>query len=193
MRNCKILLSMIMLLCLLVQGYAQPEPGSPNIVYTDPAIREMQQALEGLNAPDQSANEKPQASSSLSSPTQSTFTDYKARANDFLNGAEAANYYAISVPDFINRTKIDTDWIVLDVRRSDAYSKGHIQNAINVPINNLISSMGTIPSGKRVAIYGDTNTESAFCAMSLSVFGDHEAYVLLDGISAWQQAGMPIV
>jgi rhodanese-related sulfurtransferase len=193
MRNFKILLSTIVLLCLAVQAYAQPEPGSPNIVHTDPAIREMQQALEGLSAPGQSASEKPQASSSLSAPAQGAFTDYKAKANDFLNGADASGYYTISIPDFINRTKIDTDWIVLDVRRSDEYSQGHIQNAINIPINNLISLMGTVPSGKRVAVYGSTNTEAAFCAMSLSIFGDREAYVLSDGISAWQQAGMPIV
>ena len=193
MRSCKILLSMIMLLCLALQAYAQLEPGSPNIVYTDPAIREMQQALAGINAPDQGMNEKPQASSSLSGTTKGTFTDYKAKANDFLNGATAANYYSISVPDFINSTKIDTNWMIVDVRSSDAFASGHIQGAMNLPINNLISLMGTVPSGKRIAVCGSTNADAAFGAMALWVFGDHDAYVLLDGISAWRQAGMPFV
>jgi rhodanese-related sulfurtransferase len=192
MKSRRILLGMIMLLCLAIQAYSQPEAGSPNIVYTDPAIKEMQQALEGINGPGQGANEKPQASSSLSGPTKGTFTDYKAKANDFLNGAMATNYYSISVPDFINNTKIDTNWMIVDVRSSNAFAQGHIQGAMNLPINNLISLMGTVPSGKRIAVCGSTNSDAAFGAMALCVFGDHEAYVLLDGISAWQQAGMPM-
>ena len=69
-----------------------------------------------------------------------------------------------------------------------------VQNAINVPIHNLVSLMGsTIPVEKKIAVYGTTNTDPAFGAMALNIFGDREAYVLLDGIQAWQQSGMPIV
>lgn len=195
MRYIKILLSMILLFCLAVNAYAQPEPGSPNIVYTDPAIREMKQALDGTYNPDQSVKGKPPASSSLSNQaSQSSFPNYMAKANDFLNGAAANNYYAVTVPDFINRTKIDTNWVIVDIRPADAYAQGHIGNAINVPASNLISLMGTtVPAGKRVAVYGTTNTDAAFGAMALSIFGNREAYVLLDGISAWQAAGMPVV
>lgn len=195
MKHGKILLSMILILCLAVQVYALPEPDSPSIVSTDPAIKEMEQALQGLSNPDQSAKGKPPASSSLSNQAgQSAFPNYMAKANDFLNGAAANNYYAVTVPDFINRTKIDTNWVIVDIRPADAYAQGHIGNAINVPASNLISLMGTtVPAGKRVAVCGTTNTDAAFGAMALSIFGNREAYVLLDGLSAWQASGMPVV
>jgi len=192
----KMLLCAIILICLIIQSYSQPEPNSPNIVSTDPAIREMLQSLEGFESVYQSTSDKPQASSSVSGDQtfKNGFPNYMAKANDFLNSAAASKYYAVTVPEFINRTKIDTNWIILDIRPANVYAGGHIQNAINVPINNLISMMGsTIPAGKRIAVYGTTNTDAAFGAMSLSIFGDREAYVLLDGISAWQQSGMPIV
>ncbi len=194
MRYSKILLCVILLLCLIVQAYAQPQPDSPNIVYTDPAIREMQQSLEGYKT-DLSMKGKPPASSPLSSnqTVQSPFPNYMAKANDFLNGAAASNYYAVAVPDFINRTRIDMDWVIVDIRPANAYAQGHIENAINVPAPNLISMMGTtIPAGKKVAVYGTTNTDAAFGVMALSIFGNREAYVLLDGVSAWQQAGMMV-
>ena len=181
----KMLLCTTMLLCLVIQAYSQSDPSSPSIVYTDPAIKEMQQSLEGFENVYQSTSDKPQASSSVSGDQtfKNGFPDYMAKANDFLNGVDASNYYAVTVPEFINRTKIDANWVILDIRPVNVYAEGHIQNAINVPINNLISMMGsTIPAGKKIAVYGTTNTDAAFGAMALNVFGDREAYVLLDGI-----------
>jgi len=192
----KMLLCTILLFCLAIQAYSQPEPNSPSIVSTDPAIREMLQSLERLNNNDQSSKGNPPASSPLSGgPTvRSGFPDYLAKANDFLNGVASSSYYALTVPEFINRTKIDANWEVVDIRPSNVYAAGHIQNAINMPVNNLISMMGsTIPAGKRIAVYGSTNADAAYAVMALDIFGNREAYVLLDGISAWEQAGMPVV
>ncbi len=191
----KMLLCTVMLLCLAIQAYSQSDPNSPSMVYTDPAIKEMQQSIEGFKSVYQSTSDKPSASSSVSGDQtfKNGFPDYTAKANDFLNGVDASEYYALTVPEFINKTKIDTNWVVVDIRPTDVYTEGHIQNAINVPIGNLISMMGTIPASKRIAVYGTTNTEAAFGAMALTLFGNREAYVLLDGVQAWQQSGMPIV
>ncbi len=183
----KMLLCTAMLLYLTIQAYSQP--------YADPAINEMQQSLEGFKEVYQSTTDRPQASASVSGDQtfKSGFPDYKAKANDFLNEVDASKYYAVTVPEFINRTKIDTNWVIVDIRPANTYATGHIQNAMNVPINNLISMMGTIPAGKRIAVYGTANTEAAFGVMTLTLFGSREAYVLLDGISAWQQSGMSLV
>lgn len=190
------LLCMIALLCLVVQAYSQPVSGSPSTVSSDPAISEMLQSLDRYSGTDQSAKGAPPASSPLSGNRtfKNGFPDYPAIANDFLNGAAASDYYTVTVPEFINRTKIDTNWVIVDIRPASMYAEGHIQNAINAPVNNLVSMMGsTIPAGKRIAVYGATNTDAAYAVMALDLFGNRDAYVLLDGISAWQQAAMPVV
>ncbi len=192
----KMLLSIAMLLCLVAQAYSQPASSSPSIVSTDPAIREMLQSLDRYSNTDQSTKGAPPASSPLSSNRtfQSGFPNYQAIANDFLNGAAASDYYTVTVPEFINRTKIDTNWVIVDIRPANTYAGGHIPNAINMPVNNLISMMGsTIPAGKRIAVYGSTNIDAAYAAMALDIFGNREAYVLMDGISGWKQSGMPVV
>ncbi|MFB3765231.1 MAG: rhodanese-like domain-containing protein [Methanotrichaceae archaeon] len=191
----KTLLCTALLLCLAVQAYSQPYPGSPSITYADPAINEMQQSLEGFKNVYQGTTDRPQASASVSGDQtfKSGFPDYTAKANDFLNEVDASNYYAVTVPEFINRTKIDTAWVIVDIRPARTYAAGHIQNAINVPISNLISMMGTIPASKKIAVCGTTNTEAAFGVMALTLFGNREAYVLLDGVQAWQQSGMHLV
>lgn len=190
------LLCLTVLLCLVVQTYSQPASGSPSIVSSDPAISEMIQSLDRYSGTDQSTKGAPPTSSPLSGNRtfKNGFPDYPAIANDFLNGVAASDYYTVTVPEFINRTKIDTNWVIVDIRPASAYAEGHIQNAISMPVSNLISMMGsTVPAGKRIAVYGATNTDAAFAAMAFNIFGNREAYVLSGGISAWQQAGMPVI
>ena len=87
----------------------------------------------------------------------------------------------------------DKNWAIVDVRPAQLYATGHIPGAINIPLENLISQMGMIPAGQKVAVYCAIDTNAAFAVQTLRVYGGRDAFVLSGGIVAWQAAGMPVV
>jgi rhodanese-related sulfurtransferase len=63
---------------------------------------------------------------------------------------------------------------------------------MNIPFPDLIANMKDIPMGKKVAVYCATNKRSPYGVMALRVFDNRDAWVLLDGFTAWKAAGQPI-
>lgn len=130
---------------------------------------------------------------SCSVPEESNATpDYLMKADDFLNGAWNNSLYMMTVPEFLNRSKNNTDWVIVDVRQPQDYSRSHIKGAINIPFTDLIAGMKNIPAVKKVAVYCTSNRRSPYGVMALRIFGDRDAWVLLDGVSAWEAADQPV-
>lgn len=129
----------------------------------------------------------------ISSMTQTQSSNYMVKVDSFLKGASTNNFYVITVSDFINKAKIDPSWVIVDIRATDLYAQGHVQNALSIPTADLISKMGIIPAGKKVAVYGDSDIDAAFAVETLRVFGDFDAYLLQGGLIALQSAGMPLI
>ncbi len=125
--------------------------------------------------------------------TQTQSSNYMVKVDSFLKGASTNNFYVITVSDFINKAKIDPSWVIVDIRATDLYAQGHVQNALSIPTADLISKMGIIPAGKKVAVYGDSDIDAAFAVETLRVFGDFDAYLLQGGLIALQSAGMPLI
>jgi rhodanese-related sulfurtransferase len=120
-------------------------------------------------------------------------SDYMVKTDSFLKEAKNNGFYLLSVADFLSISNQDKNWAIVDVRTPQLYLLGHIQDALNIPLENLISQMGMIPAGQKVAVYCATDTEAAFAVQTLRVYADREAFVLQGGIVAWQEAGMPVV
>lgn len=119
--------------------------------------------------------------------------DCLARADAFMKGAASLGFYAMTVRDFLNISKNDSNWTIIDIRQPEEYLQGHIQGAVNIPLSDLIERMNEIPAENRIAVYCATNRRSPYGVMALRVFGVREAWVLRDGISAWREAGQPVV
>jgi rhodanese-related sulfurtransferase len=115
------------------------------------------------------------------------------KTDSFLKEAMNNGYYVLSVPEFVNRSVADKNWAIVDVRPAQLYATGHIPGAINIPLSDLISQMGMIPAGQKVAVYCAIDTNAAFAVQTLRVYGDRDASVLLGGVVAWQAAGMSVV
>lgn len=49
--------------------------------------------------------------------------------------------------------KVDSDIMILDVRTKEEFEFGHIENAVNIPVDELRSRLSEIPSDKPVYIY----------------------------------------
>jgi len=204
MRSNNLLLGLMALSCLLVQACALED--SPELV-DQKKVDQMNTKFLGEKKTDTNSYKgQPWATSSLndsinkeylpavqfsSGPGQSS--DYLARTDSFLKEAKNNGFYVLSVAQFLNKTSADENWAIVDVRPAQLYAAGHIPEAINIPLGNLMPQMGMIPAGQKVAVYCAIDTNAAFAVQTLKVYGGRDAFVLSGGIAAWQAAGMSVV
>jgi rhodanese-related sulfurtransferase len=203
--SCKLILCLMALSCLLSSACAEEESPAAG-TYSDPAVNEMkQQVLQETKAVDKSYKGEPWSTSPLNdsnkvaatlpqvpTSTEGSSSSYMSKADSFLKGAGDSGLYSISAADLIGRMNADPNWVILDVGAAEFYANGHPSAAMNIPLADLIASMGTIPSGKKVVVYSSTDISAAYAVETLRVFGGFDAWLLQGGAAAWQAAGMPL-
>ncbi|MDD1748799.1 MAG: rhodanese-like domain-containing protein [Methanothrix sp.] len=197
------------LACLAVMTCAIAA-GQEGSTYVDPAIEEVkEQVIKEKTTSTNSFKGEPWATSSLNDSYKKTTSvgsisvvpvssalgqssEYMVKTDSFLKQASNNGFYVLSVAEFINKTIAEKNWAVVDVSPAQLYAAGHIPGAINIPLADLISQMGMIPAGQRVAVYSAIDTDAAFAVETLRVFGDRDAFVLSGGVVSWQAAGKPV-
>ncbi|MDX1508000.1 MAG: rhodanese-like domain-containing protein [Woeseiaceae bacterium] len=90
---------------------------------------------------------------------------------------------------------INNDAIILDLRSTEAYSRGHIVNAKHMPFDELEARLDKLPGNKSQPILAvcDAGITSTKATNVLRNAGYESVYGLKGGMSAWNQAGMPVV
>ena len=90
---------------------------------------------------------------------------------------------------------INNDATVIDLRSNEAFSRGHIVNSRNIPMDELESRMDKLASlkSKPLITVCDAGMTSTKAADALRKSGFQSVYGLKGGMSAWTQAGMPVV
>ncbi len=90
---------------------------------------------------------------------------------------------------------INNDGVVIDLRSNDAFSRGHIVNAKNIPHDEMDANLDKIEKFKNKPIVAvcDAGMTSTRAVASLRNAGFVSAYGLKGGMNAWSQAGMPVV
>ncbi len=80
----------------------------------------------------------------------------------------------ISTDDLKKRFQAGEKIFVLDVQPAENFKTKHLQGAVNIPLPELESRIGELPSGQKIVIYG-TNEAQAFQAgvtlFDLNIFG----------------------
>lgn len=208
MRSISVLLGLVALACLLFQACAL---GQDQVLEDQDKVDLMnKQILSDKKTVTTSYKGQPWATSSLNDSNKKTTSvesistvqvssalgqssDYMVKMDSFLKEAKNNGFYLLSVADFLSISGQDKNWAIVDVGTPQLYLLGHIPEALNIPLENLISQMGMIPAGRKVAVYCATDTDAAFAVQALRVYGDREAFVLQGGIVAWQAAGMSVV
>ncbi len=113
--------------------------------------------------------------------------------------------YAVSAPLVVDSAWLDRNSgkvVIVDVRDKDAYREGHIQNAINMPVNSLQSKPDAIllPSrelekilggkgldiSKEVVLYGAGKEIASLEFWMLDYLGMQKVHVLDGGIEQWK-------
>ncbi len=90
---------------------------------------------------------------------------------------------------------INNDAAVIDLRSAEAFGRGHIVNARNVPSDELGARVDKLKDlqSQPVIIVCDAGITSTKAVDTLKKAGFESVYSLKGGMSGWSQAGMPVV
>jgi rhodanese-related sulfurtransferase len=90
---------------------------------------------------------------------------------------------------------INNDGLVIDIRSSDAFARGHIVNAKNIPTDELDAKMSQIEKFKAKPIVAvcDNGITATKTVTTLRNAGFESVYNLKGGMNGWTQAGLPVV
>jgi len=82
---------------------------------------------------------------------------------------------------------------IIDLRKSDAYSNGHIKNAVNIYLGDLEKKRSEIPMGRKVILVDSDGLWAFKGAVRLFDTGTFNVFALSDGLNTWQQKGYEMV
>jgi rhodanese-related sulfurtransferase len=90
---------------------------------------------------------------------------------------------------------INADAVVIDLRSAEAFARGHIVNAKNIPFEDLPANKDKIKkyAKKTLVAVCDAGTTSSKVVESMRKTGVENVYGLKGGITAWTQANLPLV
>ena len=90
---------------------------------------------------------------------------------------------------------INDDATVIDLRSTEAFSRGHIVNARNIPLDEFDPTQDKVKKlmNKPVVTVCDSGVSSNKVVDTLRKSGFENAYGLKGGMAAWNQAGLPVV
>jgi len=86
------------------------------------------------------------------------------------------------------------DVVLLDVREPAETSVGKIMKAIQIPVGSVGQRVGELDKhkNKNVIVYCKTGARSGLACRELNKAGFEKVYNLSGGITAWQEAHLPI-
>jgi len=90
---------------------------------------------------------------------------------------------------------INNDAIIVDLRNAEAFSRGHIANAKNLPFDQFEAKRDAMLGNKSKPILAvcDSGVSSNKAVGMLGKSGFESAFSLKGGMNAWTQAGLPVV
>ncbi len=80
---------------------------------------------------------------------------------------------------------------VIDIRESDAFSKGHLIDSKNLSPKEIANSK-KLNSRKGVLLVCDNGSKSSRALLELRKAGIENAFSIKGGIAAWQQENLPV-
>ncbi len=90
---------------------------------------------------------------------------------------------------------INNDAVVIDIRSAEAFARGHIVNAKNIPNDELDGKIDQLEQYKTMPIVAvcEAGATSTRAVNKLRNSGFETVFGLKGGMSGWGQAGLPVV
>lgn len=79
---------------------------------------------------------------------------------------------------------MNDDTIILDVRTNEEYNNGHIKNALNIPLDDIINEKIDIDKNKTILVYCQSGNRSQKASSKLVSLG-YERIYNFGGINNW--------
>lgn len=118
-----------------------------------------------------------------------------------FNLDESLAAYLKSLPETFNAVRVDAlaeelkgdaKPFLLDVRTAEEFAEGHIEGAINVPLNEVTKNLALLPDlNQNIVVYCGSGHRSAVAMTALGVLGYTKTRSMLSGFGAWTAAGQP--
>jgi rhodanese-related sulfurtransferase len=103
------------------------------------------------------------------------------------------SFNAIRVGDLEEALAGEEDPILVDVRTVDEYTEGHLEGAINIPLQELTANLSYLPDTEaEIVVYCGSGHRSALAMTALNMLGYDNALSLLGGVRAWTGAELPV-
>lgn len=85
------------------------------------------------------------------------------------------------------------EFVLLDVRRPDEYSAGYIENAINIPLEEIADRMGELDPNDEIVVYCRSGGRSLIATITLLMNGFTNVHNMAGGVLGWEAAELPLV
>ncbi len=112
------------------------------------------------------------------------FTELRRKASGLVN---------VAAGDAVKL--INNDAVVIDIRSAEAFARGHIVNAKNIPSDELEAKIDQLKKYKSTPIVAvcDAGVTTTAVVNKLKAAGFESVFGLKGGMSGWGQAGLPVV
>ncbi len=98
----------------------------------------------------------------------------------------------ITQNDFINRQKADNNFLLVDVRTTEEFNKGHIKGAININHSDIEQHLSLLPKDKDLILYCRSGRRVGIAANLLAKHGYEQLFHLKGDITAWNKNNRPL-
>ncbi|MFE1785035.1 rhodanese-like domain-containing protein [Streptomyces sp. NPDC059506] len=92
----------------------------------------------------------------------------------------------------VEAAEVPSDGFLLDVREPEEWAAGHAEQAVHVPMGEVVARIGELPRDRRVHVVCRSGGRSAQVAQYLIAQG-YDAVNVDGGMHAWQAANRPMV
>ena len=102
-------------------------------------------------------------------------------------------YGDVTVQEASNLIADKPELVILDVRTVSEFNDGHIEGAINIPVEEIANRLSELDKNDELLVYCRTGNRSATAVGILEDAGFTKIYHMHEGISVWVQQGYPVV
>ena len=104
----------------------------------------------------------------------------------------SASYTDLTISEAKNMIDSKSSIVVLDVRTQSEYDTGHIRNAKLIPVDELEQRLNELNKSQGILVYCRSGYRSSAASQILVNNGFLQVYNMLEGITAWINAGNPV-
>lgn len=110
-----------------------------------------------------------------------------------LIAGEKTGYGDVNVERARELIEARPDLVILDVRSPAEFDDGHIEGAVNIPVDSLEGRLGELDKRDELLVYCRIGNRSTRATGILRDNGFSKIYHMVAGIEGWKAAGYPTV